>query len=140
MAYVRRVILSDAVTVTRIDVDPTRRGILGDAAPLATNPPFTVMVEPVAFAVGVTVIETVVAVTASEYDVVTESKVGVRVPVETVSDFRDASGIGVPPVPMRPDPLPSQATIATMVNSVSAAKAARRLSRVAKRCVVVLDI
>lgn len=124
--------VSDAITLTMTCVVvPAVRGMLGDVPPLETTAPLTVTTELLAVGVALTVIDAVVKVTLSEYDTVAESKAGVSVPADTVSDRSEALGVDVPPVPMSPDPLPSQATMATTATAQRVTTAARRGSRVA---------
>jgi hypothetical protein len=132
IVYVRAVMVSGATTLTKICVVvPAVRGMLGEVPPLATTVPFTVTTELLAVGVAATVIDGVPKVTLFEYAVVAESNAGVSVPADTVSDRSEAVVVAVPPVPMSPDPLPSQATIATTANAQRATTATRRCSRVA---------
>src|SRR5690349_488235 len=71
-------------------LSPTAKAMAGEADPLATVLPFTVIVEPAAAAVGVTVMEFTLLATEAVYDVVLEANAGVSVPLLKLRPERSA--------------------------------------------------
>ena len=75
--------------------DPTESATADDAAPEATDPPFTVTLEPASDVVGVTVIEFTLLATLAEYEVVPDANDGDKVPSLRASPEREESSLGV---------------------------------------------
>ena len=86
--YVLVFIDDGEVTVIVIAFNPVERAMEGDAAPLATVTPFTLITAPAVVAVGVTVMAELAFVTLAVYVRFVDVNGGVNVPVEMTSALR----------------------------------------------------
>lgn len=92
------------MTITEIELLPTVSAVPGDAAPLATLAPLTVMVAAEFDAVGLIISNAVPFGTDAVYEIVAEANAGVNVPVSIWSPLSVASELRVGPVVLEPSP------------------------------------